>query len=272
MADLPETENLTFELSQGWLTIWFNRPESRNALSDGLVADLTKTLQQVREDRSVRGITLRGRGGVFCAGGDLKSFRSSLMNADRDTVVASSKKAAALFALINSMPQVTIMIVEGAAMAGGLGIVCTGDVVIAEAEAQFALTETMIGISPAQISPYLVQKFGFATARRLMLTAARFDGIEGQRLGLIDFLAPNAGEIDALEAGIKEQVLKCAPGAVAATKALVLALPELSEEARTAAAADSFASCLLGDEGREGVASFLEKRRPSWSVKLEEAS
>lgn len=266
---VQDTKNLRLELDHGWLTIWFNRPDNRNALSDGLVTDLKDILFSVRKDRSVRGITFRGEGGVFCAGGDLKAFKSSLMNADRKTVVASSRSAADLFALINSMPQVTVMIIEGAAMAGGLGIACTGDVVIAEPSAQFALTETMIGISPAQISPYIIQKFGLTTARRLMLTAARFDGRDAVALGLVDFLAETQEGIEAYEITVKKQVLKCAPGAVAATKELLLTASNITTTEFVETAANSFADCLLGEEGREGVASFLEKRRPNWSVGLE---
>jgi len=268
--NFPTTKNIILELHQGWLTIWFNRPDSKNSLSDGLLDDLLAVLEQVRGDRSVRGISFRGKGGVFCAGGDLKAFKASLQNADKETVVASSKRAAAMFAFINSMPQVTVMIIEGAAMAGGLGIACCGDVVISEPTAKFALTETMIGISPAQISPYLIQKFGYATARRLMLTAAQFDGKEAASLGMVDVIASGDAAIEAAEKTIQKQVLKCAPGAIAATKELVVATPELSRADMVELAAGNFADCLLGDEGREGIASFIEKRRPDWHVELDE--
>ena len=234
------------------------------------MTDLRNILETVQDDRTVRGITMRGKGGIFCAGGDLKAFKSSLMKADKETVVASSTRAAELFTLINGMPQVTIMIIEGAAMAGGLGMACCGDIVISAPHAKFALTEAMIGISPAQISPYVIQKFGYATARRLMLTAAKFDGAEANALGLVDFLAENEAGLREAEQGVKSQVLKCAPGAIAATKALVLAAPALNHDRMVAYAADNFANCLLGDEGREGISSFIEKRRPAWSVKLDE--
>ena len=272
VKDFPNTENLILELHQGWLTIWFNRPDNRNALSEGLMADLKAVLETVQHDRTVRGITMRGKGGIFCAGGDLKAFKSSLMKADKETVVASSIKAADMFALINAVPQVTIMIIEGAAMAGGLGMACCGDVVISTPTAKFALTEAMIGVSPAQISPYVIQRFGYAAARRLMLTAAKFDGAEAKTLGLVDFLADSEAGLIEAEQNIKAQVLKCAPGAISATKALVLAAPALEHDQMVAFAADNFADCLLGNEGREGIASFIEKRRPNWSVKLDETS
>jgi isohexenylglutaconyl-CoA hydratase len=217
----------------------------------------------------VRGITLRGRGGVFCAGADLKAFRSGHQggaSGSREAVIEQSKRGAAMFEMVNTMPQVVIAVVEGAAMAGGLGLACCADVVICDASAKFALTETAIGLSPAQISPFVIQKLGFATARRLMLTAARFDGREAGQLGLADFVGEGAEALETVEQQIKAQVLKCAPGAIADTKALILAQPGMSRAQIVQAAAENFAGRLLSDEAREGVASFVEKRKPRWAV------
>lgn len=266
MKTLPDVDALELDFADGWLTIWLNQPESRNALSAELSSDLRRVFAAVREDREVRGITLRGRGGVFCAGGDLKSFQSNLQSGgNRDAIVKLSCEGAELFAAVASTPQVVIVCVEGAAMAGGLGLTCCADVVIAEASARFALTETAIGLSPAQIAPYILQKLGYATGRRLMLTAARFKADEGQRLGLVDFLAEQASQIEEIEAQIKRQVLGCAPEAVAATKSLILELPRLSHEEAVKAAAENFADRMLSSEAQEGIRSFLEKRKPSWA-------
>lgn len=269
MTTLPTVTAIECELKSGWLTIWFNQPQSRNALSAELTGDLIATLNAVRDDRSVRGVTLRGRSGVFCAGADLKAFNSGHKSAggpDRDAVIENSIRGAGMFDLVNTMPQVTIAIVEGAAMAGGFGLACCCDVVICEASAKFAMTETAIGLSPAQISPFVIQKLGFATARRLMLTAARFDGKEAGSLGFADFVAEGAAALEAIEAQIRAQVLRCAPGAVADTKALILAVPGLDRPAIVRAAAETFADRMLSDEAREGVASFVEKRKPRWAV------
>src|SRR5262249_52387211 len=140
------------------------------------------------------------------------------------------------------------------------------DVVICDAAAKFGMTETAIGLSPAQISPFVVQKLGYATARRLMLTAARFDGREAQSLGFADFVAEGGPALEAIETKIKAQVLKCAPGAVADTKPLILALPRLSRAETVQTAAENFAARMLSDEAKEGVQSFVEKRKPKWSV------
>lgn len=269
MTRLPATTAIELELKSGWLSIWFNQPGNRNALSQELTGDLMATLEAVRDDRDVRGITLRGRGGVFCAGADLKAFNSghrSEGGPSRDSVIENSKRGAVMFDRVNTMPQVVIAVVEGAAMAGGFGMACCADVVICDAGAKFAMTETAIGLSPAQISPFVIQKLGYATARRLMLTAARFDAREAQALGFADFVAEGAEALEAIEMQIRRQVLKCAPGAVADTKALILALPRLDREQTVQAAAENFAGRMLSDEAREGVASFVEKRKPKWTA------
>lgn len=267
MAQLPTTTAIECELKSGWLTIWLNQPESRNALSQELTSDLMRVLESVHDNRSVRGITLRGRGGVFCAGGDLKAFKESQgKSASRDTVIENSKRGAAMFDRVNTMPQVVVALIEGAAMAGGFGLACCADVVICETGAKFAMTETAIGLTPAQISPFVVQKLGYATARRLMLTSTRFDGREAAALGFADHVADGVDALDAVEMDIRKRVLACAPGAVADLKALIHALPGLDRRAAIQAAAENFADRMLSDEGREGVASFLEKRKPRWVV------
>jgi len=266
---LPDVTALELELSDGWLTIWFNQPDSRNALSEALVTDLLAVLDAVRDDRRVRGITLRGRGGMFCAGGDLKGFRNTLQSlGDPDRVIAQSRRGARIFDTVNSMPQVVVAVIEGAAMAGGFGLACCADVAIVAADAKFAFTETAIGLTPAQISPFVIQKLGYATGRRLMLTAARFDGRESGRLGFADIVAETAEELEAAERQIRKQVLRCAPGAVADIKALILALPGLDRDGQIQAAAENFTGRMLSDEGCEGVASFVEKRKPNWVVEV----
>ena len=233
-----------------------------------MVAELRAVFGAVRDDRSVRGITLRGNGGVFCAGGDLKGFGSRLGGADSEAnvrdVAAMSRTAGELFGMLDETPQVLLILVEGAAVAGGLGMVCTADVVAVTKDAKFALTETTLGIPPAQIAPYVVKRLGLKTARRLMLTAARFDGDEAVRLGLADFVVDDAAGLDRIDAEIREAVGRCAPGANAATKELALASSRLDREEMLALAGDRFARCLLGPEGREGITAFIEKRKPAW--------
>jgi len=266
MTNLPDISTLDLNISEGWLTIWLNQPEKRNALTDEMRRDLISIFSAIRDDRSIRGITLRGRGGVFCAGGDLKQFKNQFQNkVDEAEILAMSRNAADLFDCVNSAPQVVIILIEGAAMAGGFGLACCADVVLCEAGAKFAMTECMIGLSPAQISPFVIQRLGYSTARRLMLTAARFNGSEAEALGFADFVRDSVEALEEIESGLKRQVLKCAPGAIAGTKELILTLPALDRSTAIEVAAQNFKTRMISDEAREGIASFLEKRKPNWA-------
>jgi isohexenylglutaconyl-CoA hydratase len=257
---------LLLDREEFWLTVWFNRPDARNALSGEMAGELLEIARALRDDRSIRGVTFRGKGEVFCAGGDLKAFRTMTGGeAGVVDVAAFSRAGGEVFDAINTLPQVTVMLVHGAAMAGGLGLACAGDVVAVTADCKFALTETLLGIPPAQIAPLVVQRIGQAAARRIMLTAARFDGREAQRLGLADHVVDGPEGFAAVESQIRDAVRLCAPDANATTKEIVLAAPHLQGDAMLDFASERFAACLMGDEGREGVAAFLEKRKPRWA-------
>ncbi len=269
MNNLPDVSVLDLQSDSGWLTVWFNQPEKRNPLTDQMREELSAVLNTVRDDRSVRGITLRGRGGVFCAGGDLKAFKELASGAaTRQSTIVMSSDIGHLLALVNSMPQLVVAIVEGAAIAGGFGLACCADVVLCEASAKFAMTETAIGLSPAQIAPYVIQKLGYPTARRLMLTAARFDGVGALDVGFADELGDDMAELDALEMQLRKQLLSCAPGAVADSKALILALNGVTDRDQIIdIAAQNFADRVQSSEALEGISSFFEKRKPSWVLK-----
>jgi len=267
MTDLSKTEKIITELNDGWLTIWFNSPENRNALSTQLTEEFTATLNAVKDDRSVRGITIRGKGGIFCAGGDLKSFNASQSGgAAHADMAAMNRGAGDMFDLIMGMPQVVVALVEGAAIAGGLGLMCCADIIAVTKDAKFSLTETMIGIPPAQIAPIIVNRIGLPKARQIMLTGARFTGAETPDYGLSDFVVEDVDGLSKVAATIKKGVMKCAPGAVGATKEILMATPYMDREAQKDFAADKFATALLSDEGKEGILSFVQKRKPKWSA------
>ena len=259
-------QTILTETDDGWLSIRLNRPEARNALSAEMVAELTAELRAAGDDPDVRGVTLRGEGPVFCAGGDLKGFQSIFQAGNDEHAVAKANEAGGeLFTLINELPKFVLILVQGAAMAGGFGMVCAADAVAVTKDARFALTETTLGIPPAQIAPFVAGRLGLRATRRLMLTAARFDGEEAQRLGLADYLADDVAGLDAVEAEMRKAVRRCAPGANALTKDILLQTRTLAGDEMRAYAGRRFAQAMLSDEGREGVASFIEKRKPRWS-------
>ena len=255
MKKLPNTQSVECEVEQGWLTVWFNLPERRNPLTDEVVTDLHRICDEIEEERSIRGLTLRGRGGFFCAGGDLKGFQN-MADASEDDVIAMSENIGRLLYKLDRLPMVTIALIEGAAMAGGLGLACCCDVTIGTLDARFAFSETRIGISPAQIARYVMQKCGDSTGRRLMLSAASFTGDEAAGLGVLDVVVGDSSCLAEEERKIRADVLACAPGAVAATKILIRDLAILSDEQKMRLAAENFTDCLKGVEGVEGVEGF----------------
>ena len=267
MNESTQSAELVLDRTEDWLTVWLNRPDSRNALSGDMIGQLHDALVACRDDLSVRGITLRGKGGFFCAGGDIKGFRDVFQGQlqDEAEIAEANRRAGELFELIDRMPQVVVMLVEGAAIAGGLGMLCAADIVVVTRATQFALTETMLGIPPAQIAPFVVRRIGIAAARSIMLTAARFDGERAKELGLANQVVEDAADLDVVEQKIRRQVRQCAPGANAVTKEILLATGKLESDALRRFAGERFAACMLGDEGREGVAAFMEKRKPEWA-------
>jgi isohexenylglutaconyl-CoA hydratase len=162
------------------------------------------------------------------------------------------------------LPQTIVMVVEGAAYGGGLGLMCGGDVVLAAADAKFSISETTLGVPPAQIAPFVAQRIGVARTRRLSLTAHRFDGREAERLGLVDMACEDTAALEAALAQTMAGITRCSPHANAVTKRLILASRTLPREELLEQSADAFAECLRHAEGNEGVNAFLQKRKPKW--------
>lgn len=267
MRNLPETEKIICERDGGWLTIWFNSPENRNALSKQLTTEFIDVLKSVKDDRSIRGVTLRGKDAMFCSGGDLKGFFADQSSDDPKAGFRKmNREAGDLFDLVLGLPQVVVAYVQGAAIAGGLGLMCCADIIIVEETAKFSLTETMIGIAPAQIAPIVVARTGLPIARRIMLTGARFTGANTPDYNLSDYVVANEAEYDAVLKDLKKGIYNCAPGAIGLTKEILMATAHLDRDGQKDFAADKFADAITSDEGREGIASFVQKRKPSWAT------
>lgn len=267
MTTLPTMNTLILEREEGVLRIWLNIPETRNALTGQVVAELSTVLEAVREDRTIRALVLRGKGGVFCAGGDIKGFQSSMQGERNATDIAAANRTfGGVLSKLDEQPQVVVMLVEGGAVGGGLGLACVGDVTIIEKQTRLQMSETSLGIPPAQIAPFVVERVGLAQARRLMLTGARIDGAEAVRLGIGHYLADGPDDMERLCGETLARIGKCAPGANAATKEIVFDSLRKPRAEALDFAAESFARCMLGEEAREGVAAFLEKRKPRWAA------
>ena len=268
MTALPDTTALILEQQGSVLTIWLNRPEAKNALSAEMVDELSAVLDACRDKRELRTIILRGKGGFFCAGGDIKGFKSGLQGGEPDKVEVArgNRTFGDLMIKLNEQPQVVVMLVEGAAIGGGLGLACVGDVTIVTRETRFRLSETSLGIPPAQIAPFVTERVGLTQARRLMLTGARFKGEEAVQYGIAHLLAKDAADMEAKCAEVLAQIALCAPGANADTKSIVFETTRLPRADALDFASRGFADCMLSEEGREGVAAFVEKRKPQWAT------
>jgi isohexenylglutaconyl-CoA hydratase len=268
--DLPHCETLLLKRDGARLDITLNRPETRNALSRDMVRELTAMADRLAEDRAIRAVVVRGANGTFCAGGDINGFKEMFSSpppnaGERDQIALSNRAFGAIMSRFEALPQTIVMVVEGAAYGGGLGLMCGGDVVLATADAKFSISETTLGVPPAQIAPFVAARIGVARTRRLALTAHRFDGREGERIGLVDQACADRAALE--EALVHELagIFRCAPEANAATKRLLLASRTIPRDELLDRSADAFAACLRGPEGQEGVTAFLEKRKPKWA-------
>ena len=253
----------------GVLYLTLNRADVRNAMSLAMVDELGAALTAAEADGATRVIVLRGAGGHFCAGADLKDMAvaQARLAADGDPVARTNARFCWLCAEFARTPLAVVAVVEGSVMGGGFGLACAADVTLAHASAVFRLPETSLGLVPAQIAPYLVERLGFAEAKRLAVTGGRLDARTALALRLVHGVAEDEASLTASLAGLLDEILACAPGAVAATKRLIgkarLAAPEsLIDEAAAA-----FSLAAQSAEGVEGTAAFLQKRRPAWALR-----
>ncbi|MFI8394793.1 enoyl-CoA hydratase [Pseudomonas sp. Choline-02u-1] len=263
MSSLPDCQTLLLELHGGVLHITLNRPDSRNAMSLQMVAELRAVLTAIRDDRTVRALVLSGAGGHFCAGGDIKDMANARAQG-ADAYHELNRAFGALLEQAQHTAQVLICVLQGAVLGGGFGLACVSDVALADHKAQFGLPETSLGLIPAQIAPFVVQRIGLTETRRLALTAARFDGTEAQRLGLVHFVEQDAQALAERLDEVLQQVLRCAPEANAMTKKLLLASAGQPSNELLDEAAQWFSAAVTGKEGIEGTMAFMQKRKPRW--------
>jgi isohexenylglutaconyl-CoA hydratase len=242
-----------------------NRPQVKNALNAEIVDGLFALCDLLVIDGSARALVLRGAGGSFCAGGDIKEFASQMMAADplpgeRDPVELSNRRFGDLLLKLDALPQAVISVVEGAAFGGAMGFVAVSDVAIAAPDAKFSLSETTLGLVPAQIGPFVVRKIGLFNARRLALTGQRFGAEEAVRVGLVDRVG---ADVDAALTETLNAIGRCEPAANAATKRVFNAAARSVDAKELDAAAREFARSLRG-AGRRGAAAFAQKQTPDW--------
>ncbi len=249
---------------RGVATVTLNRPDKHNAFDENMIAELTSTFRKIAADHSVRMMILRARGRNFSAGADL-DWMQGMANYDRDENLRDAGALAAMLHELNYLPVPTLARVQGAALGGGAGLVCCCDIAIAASRASFAFSETKLGLIPATISPYVLQSIGMQAARRYFLTAERFDAQRALSLGMVSEVLEDE-ELDANIDELTDTVLANSPAAVKKAKQLIfdIAYRPVTDELMQMTS-ESIADIRVSEQGKEGLAAFLEKRRPTWT-------
>ncbi len=261
------TTLLVSHAADGVLNITLNRPEVRNAMSMVMVQELRQVLAEAQTGGDVRVVILRGAGGHFCAGGDVRDMANARMNPSTDGSDPVARVSTAFGDLCVDYANtglVVMAVVEGTVMGGGFGLSCVADVVIASDTANFRLPETSLGIVPAQIGPFLVERLGYSEAKRLAVSGGKLDAQAAFALGLVHEVHPT----EALEGAIAKQlsqILQCAPRAIASTKALLAKARFATPASLVQEAAMVFSRSVNGPEGQEGTGAFIQKRKPQWA-------
>lgn len=265
MVLLVRNESAPHGASGRVLHLTLNRPEARNAMSLAMVGELRAALEKAEADGDVRTIVLRGSGGHFCAGGDLKDMAAARMAADGEAAMAAvNARFGELWVAFAGTGIATVAVLEGSVMGGGFGLACVADVVLAAESTVFRLPETSLGVVPAQIAPFLVERLGVSEARRLAVTGGRVDAREALALRLVHEVH-EASALDAALDRVLADILHCAPRAVAESKALIARARLQPAHSLVDHAAAVFAQAVLGAEGTEGTSAFMQKRAPNWA-------
>lgn len=249
MIQLTETDGIA--------TLLLDRPERRNALSLAMVDRLLEALEAASDARI---IVLRGAGGHFCAGGDIADMQAAAADG-LDGIAKMNRRFGDALERFDAAPQPIVAVCEGAVMGGGFGLACVADVTLAGPTARFRLPETSLGISPAQIAPFIVQRVGLPAARRLAVTGESLSSEQAERIGLCQAVE----DIEVALAALLRTMRRCEPGAVRATKALVRRVGQVPRAQLLDEAATDFARLATRPEASEGMGAFLARRDPPWA-------
>jgi methylglutaconyl-CoA hydratase len=243
--------------------ITLNRPDVRNAFNDEVIAELTQAFTQVGQDPQVRAVVLAADGPAFCAGADLNWMRR-MADYTREENLADAGALAEMLRTIHSCLKPTIARVQGDVFAGGVGLVAACDMAVSVDTATYCLSEVKLGLIPATISPYVIRAMGARAAQRYFLTAERFSAAEAHRIGMVHEVV-SADQLDAKVAEITQALVSASPNAVRSCKMLVNEVAGRDIDAvLIAKTVEGIADIRSSTEGKEGVQSFLQKRKPSW--------
>ncbi len=245
--------------------VTLNRPDVRNAFNEHVIAELNSWATRAQHDDALRVVIFAGAGKVFSAGADA-AWMAKMAGYSHDDNVRDARAGAEMFLAINTVPAIVIGRIQGAALGGGSGLAAVCDIVVAEEDAVFGFTETKLGILPAMISPYVLQKIGASAARDLFLTGRRFNATKAREIGLVHDVVP-AGELDAAVERFVNEALSASPTAVARAKALIQSVLGQAPAEVMGITAEAIAMQRVSPEGQEGLKAFIGKRTPAWTIR-----
>ena len=257
---MPEFIKTTVAAQVGTITL--ARPEVHNALNDVFMAELSTALGDLGADSAVRCIILAAEGKSFCAGADIH-WMKRMVDYSIDENVADATILAKMLRRLRDCPKPVIARVHGAAFGAGVGLTAACDMAVATAPAIFCLSEVKLGILPAIISPFVMEKIG-AHARRFALTAEKFDAAEAHRIGLVSHVAPDETAADAWLATITKAIRENAPQGIAECKRVMSDIQPFNWDTAQNLTTHRLAHVRVSSEGQEGLRAFLEKRKPAW--------
>ncbi len=243
--------------------ISLNRPEVHNAFNSTMIRELADAFEKAQKDESVRVVVLTGMGESFCAGADLNWMRE-IIRYSFEQNLKESTEVAELMHQIYTLPKPTLARVNGATIGGGNGLFSACDIAIASELAKFGLSEVKIGLVPAAISPYVMRRIGESAAHELFLTGERFNARRAREIGLVNKVVPHE-ELDTKVEEVIRLLLSSGPEAIASCKELLHKVPAMTDEEAKAYTAEMIARLRVSQEGQEGMAAFLEKRKPRWA-------
>ncbi|THC43532.1 enoyl-CoA hydratase/isomerase family protein [Massilia sp. Mn16-1_5] len=256
-------ETLTIAIADKVATVTLNRPELRNAFNEQAIAELALAFDELGRNELVRAIVLAANGPAFCAGADL-NWMKKMAGYSHDENLADASRLADMLRTIYLCPKPTIAKVQGDCYAGGMGLVAACDIVVAADSVNFCLSEVKLGLIPATISPYVIKAMSEQAARRYFITAERFDAAAALRMGFAHEVVAMEN-LDTTVAGLLKSLVSNSPHAVVEAKKLVREVVGVPvTDALLVDTAERIAAIRASSEGREGVASFLEKRKPNW--------
>jgi methylglutaconyl-CoA hydratase len=251
--------------ADGTAILLLNRPQKRNAFNAEVIEELTDAFETLSKNPECRLVLIRGAGPVFSAGADLEWMKAAADYSEKENEEDAFAMAEMLRRLYE-LPQVTIALLHGAAMAGACGLAAVADIAIAQKGTIFSFSEVKLGIIPATISPYIVNAIGPRWARALFLTAERFDAEVAARLGLIHHVVEDETAMEKLVEHYANLVYDASPGAIADAKSLIAEVTgEIIDAGLSHKTAKRLAHRRVSAQGKEGLAAFLEKRKPSWA-------